>query len=258
MPGPRCRAVTAALGSCLLIQGLVHLHPGWNVLSNVFGNMGLGVVMAFHLRFVFWGVSPVANNAMAAVGMEQSCSKLSGGEFQGTQGSLGFCWCGTLLDPQLGLLHAVTSVLSQLQCDMCLCWLDVLLFLGELQHLSHQSSHLEMWALTPARWSLTWAGQHPVPLDSLLITKIPPSRKRNEILFIHFTWEQCSATFCSDNQFHVTVWVWWTCPDGKCHQFQGHLNSKARLGLHASSCWKGLRSKHIPQRNCLKTRMWIF
>lgn len=36
-------------------------------------------------------VSPVANNAMAAVGMEQSCSKLSGGEFQGTQGSLRFC-----------------------------------------------------------------------------------------------------------------------------------------------------------------------
>lgn len=29
------------------------------------------------------------------------------------------------------------------------------------------------------------------------------------------------------------------------------------LGLHPWSCWKSFRSKHIPERKCLKTRMWI-
>lgn len=30
--------------------------------------------------------------------------------------------------------------------------------------------------------------------------------------------------FGSNSQFHVTVWEQWTCPDGRCHQFQGHLD----------------------------------
>lgn len=52
-------------------------------------------------------VSSVAKDAMAAVGMEQRCTKLSGvgdarGVLKDTQGSPGLC---CLLDPQLGFLH---------------------------------------------------------------------------------------------------------------------------------------------------------
>lgn len=126
--------------------------------------------------------SSAAKDAMAAVGTEQRCTELPAvgddrGVFKATQGSLGLCCLRTLLGPQLGFLHlgnfcAVTATTWSVPVSwVCSCPWESYSTSG------HQSSHLEMWALRPARWVLTWAGQHPVALVRLSITKIPTVKK---------------------------------------------------------------------------------
>lgn len=180
---PGCRVVTSSLLSCLPIQGLVHLHSGWNVLRNVFGNVRFGVVTAFHLRFIFWDVSPLWLKMQWQL-WGWSRAALNWGWWQGCiPGHTGILLTWDFVRPSaraLALCHLLYchsySVICACVGWMCSCSWENYSTSG------HPNSHLEMQALRPARWLLMWTGQYPVPLGRLLVTKILLSRRLNKIL----------------------------------------------------------------------------
>ena len=118
-PAAASGSASTLLRTLAAIAVMLLSHSGFglvlcrNIPNNVFGNMGLGIVfLCESKRPVYFSgyVCSVTKDAMATVGTEQRCTKLSGmgddrGVFEATQGSLGLCCLRTLLDPQMGFLH---------------------------------------------------------------------------------------------------------------------------------------------------------